>query len=139
MCGAVEDVGPRVEDLLRAVAVMRVDVDHRDAADAAIAEVLRGHGRVVEVARTAVEVGADVMARRAHRRVRGGRAREHEVACGERAVDRDARRRVGARPDERHRVHRVEAGEGADRGRLAIGGRPEVSCGSANTYGTTSG
>ena len=127
VCGAVEDVASRVEDLLRAVAVVRVDVDDRDAPDAAIAQVLRGDRGIVEIAGTAVEVGADVVTGRAHRRVRGSRASEHEVAGRERAVDGDACGRVGARPDERHRVHGVETRERSDRGWLPAGpGRGDV-------------
>ncbi len=71
----VEDVAALPEDLLRAVALVGVDVDDRDAFDAAVAQPLGGGRGVVEVARPAVERGPGVVTRRAHRGVRRPPAR----------------------------------------------------------------
>ncbi|MCY1362044.1 hypothetical protein D9M69_487430 [compost metagenome] len=61
-----------VEDGLRAVAVVVVDIEHGHALDARIAQRLRGDGGVVDEAVAAEEVGARVVA---------GRAREREGAA----------------------------------------------------------
>ena len=68
---AVVDIRPVVEDRLRAVAVMRVDVEHGDALGASLAQGLRREGRVVEVARAAVAGRPGVVAGRPAQRVRG--------------------------------------------------------------------
>ena len=59
-----QHVPARPEDALRAVAVMAVDVEHRDPRGPRVPQRLRGQRRVVDVA----------MARRPARRRRGGRA-----------------------------------------------------------------
>ena len=69
----VEDVAALPEDLLRAVALVGVDVDDRDPFDTAVAQSLGGRRGVVEVARPAEERGPGVVTRRAHRRVRRAR------------------------------------------------------------------
>ena len=63
-----QHVLPRVEDFLRAVAVVIVDVEDGDAGRTLIAQPLRGDRGVVDVAITAHETGAGVMAGRAAQR-----------------------------------------------------------------------
>src|SRR5690606_19185476 len=58
-----QHVGAVVEDVLRAVAVVIVDVEHGDAA--ALAQPMRGGGRTVEIAEAAEAGALGVMARRA--------------------------------------------------------------------------
>src|SRR5206468_4178493 len=57
-----EHVGATEEELLRSVAVVRVDVDHGDRASEAREQFGGGDGRVVEVAGAAVERPGDVVA-----------------------------------------------------------------------------
>jgi hypothetical protein len=59
-----------VEDLLRAIAVVRVVVDDQDAL-AAVGERGGGDGHVVEQAETHRTLGAGVVARRSQRQERG--------------------------------------------------------------------
>jgi hypothetical protein len=77
-----EHVAARVEDALRAVAVVQVDVEDRDAA-AGPGQPLGGDGRIVEKAEAAGEVGEGVVARRAAERVGGGRTGKHRVRGGD--------------------------------------------------------
>src|SRR6187551_699646 len=58
------DVGAAVEDVLRSVAVMVVDIEDRDLRAAACNRCLRGDGGIVQVAIAAEIVGAGVMPRR---------------------------------------------------------------------------
>jgi hypothetical protein len=103
--GAGQDVAPLVEDRLRAVAVVGVDVDDGDRPAEVRAQTRGGRGGVVEVARSAVRRARDVVAGRAAAGVRRrGLAGGDEVGRRECRVDRGARRLVRARPDERHRV-----------------------------------
>ena len=87
----VEHVAAVPEDLLRAVALVGVDVDDRDPFEPTVAQPLRRGGRVVEVARPAEERRAGMVARRANRGVRGTLAAGHEVGGVDRGVDRGAR------------------------------------------------
>jgi hypothetical protein len=59
--GADEHVTMLVEDLLRAVAVVRIDVEDCNRACELVGERSRCHGGVVEVTRTAVARTANVM------------------------------------------------------------------------------
>ena len=89
--------------------MVRVDVDHRDAA--VLGPQARGSDRgVVQVARPAVGAARDVVARRAAAGVRGRGAREHEVGRRQRGVGGRARRLPRARADQRHRVEGEVAG-----------------------------
>ena len=63
-----QHVGARVEDALRAIAVMQVDVEDRHAR-ALLAQALRGDRRIVEEAEAAGDVGEGVMPGRAAKRV----------------------------------------------------------------------
>ena len=60
----IEHVRTRVEDVLRAVAVVKVDVQNCDAICAAVAQILRRDRRVVEKTIAAVQIARRVMARR---------------------------------------------------------------------------
>ena len=84
------DVAPRVEDLLRPVAVVRVDIDDGDRRADALAESCGCDRAVVEVARTAVTRSARVMSRRPAARVRVRRTLEDDVDRSQCDVDRGA-------------------------------------------------
>ena len=111
-----EHVGPIVEDALRAVAVMHVDVENRNARQRA-AHVLRRDRDVVEIAEPAGHVGIGVVARRPAQPIGDRGAVEHERG----GVDRDIGAGDGSRPgpgaDRAGGVGGVEADEadGADR------------------------
>src|SRR5690348_18494653 len=64
MQGDRQHIVALVKDLLRAVAMVIVDIEDGDAPGAGVAERLGGNGRVVEEAIAAVEIGAGVMAGR---------------------------------------------------------------------------
>ena len=113
---AVVDVRPLVEDRLRAVAVMRVDVEHRDAGGARLAEGLRGDRCVVQVAGAAVSGGSGVVAGRTAQRVGSWLAGRDQRGRGPGTVSGGADRLPAARADQGHRV----VAEHAD---LAVGGR----------------
>ena len=67
------DIGAVVEDRLRAVAVVVVDIEHRHSLGTAVAQGLRGQRGVVQEAVAAEEVGPGVVA---------GRARQRQGAAG---------------------------------------------------------
>ena len=73
-----EHVGAPVEDALRAVAVMDIDVEHGDAFVLA-AQALRGNGSVVQEAEAAGHVGISMMPGRPAERVGLAFARQHQV------------------------------------------------------------
>ena len=85
----VEDlhVGAVIEDLLRAVAMVVVDIEDGDALGALVEEPLRGDGGVVDVAIAAHEAGAGMVAGRAAEREgrplatldQGGRGQRHVI------------------------------------------------------------
>ena len=79
----VSTSGAFEEDALRAVAVMHVDIEDRDALVLA-AQALRGDRGVVQEAEAAGHVGIGVMAGRPAERVGVARALQHEVGSGRR-------------------------------------------------------
>ena len=60
-----EDIAAIVEDLLRPVAMMVIDIQDGDTLGAAVAEGLGGDGGVVEEAVAAIEIAAGMMSGRA--------------------------------------------------------------------------
>ena len=84
MDGADEHVAALVEDLLCAVAVVRVDVEDGNRAFEPVCECGARHRRVVEVTGTAVARPAHMMARRAAARVRAGQ--QHPRAAADKPV-----------------------------------------------------
>ena len=110
-----------VEDRLGPVAVVGVDVEHRDPAVDRRAQPLRRGGRVVEVAGAAEAPARHVMAGRAAARVGGRRPRQHQLGGRDGGVHRGTCGLPRARPDERHRVVGELPGPGA-RGRGGDGG-----------------
>ena len=101
-----QHVRPRVEDLLRAVAVVVVDIEDGDPGGTLVAEPLRGDGGVVDVAIAAHEAGAGVMAGRPAQREGGGLAVFDQRGGGQ-----------------RHVIGRFDGGPGAgDEGRAGIEG-----------------
>ena len=117
MDGPDEHVTALVEDLLRAVAVVGVDVEDRDGPAEPACECRRRYGRVVEVTRAAVACPAYVMARWAAACVCAGRACSDEIHSRQCAVDSGARGVPGTGPDEGHRVVREVARPCPDGGR----------------------
>src|SRR6266516_3467121 len=113
--GADDHLAVPGEDLLRAVALMRVDVEHGDAFEPQRNGCAR---RGVEVARPAVGGAAGVVARRTRAGVHDRLSSAHEVSGSERDVDRGAGGLPGALAAQRHRVVREEARLRRDRGRL---------------------
>ncbi|CAM2153272.1 hypothetical protein PT2222_20123 [Paraburkholderia tropica] len=109
-----------VEDRLRAVAVVIVDVENRHAPCALREPVRGGERRVVEVAVAAHHVAARVMAGRAAQRERGLCAVVHALRAREREIRRLLDRVPGARRDRRARVHRIEAELAVDAVRSAV-------------------
>jgi hypothetical protein len=95
---------------LRAVAVVVVDVEHRDAIEPAVAQCLRRQRRVVQEAVATEEVGAGMVAGwAAQREGRRHGARSH-CTCGEhRTVGPAARGDPGAGGQRRARIERVQA------------------------------
>jgi len=83
-------VGAVVEDLLRAVAVVVVDVDHGDLHACRRGDVMGDDRGVVEEAVAAVVRRRRMMAGRPAQPVRGALAAEHQRRGGQRGVDRAA-------------------------------------------------
>ncbi len=113
----IEDVGAVPEDLLRAVALVGVDVDDGDPLVPGGAQSLGRRCGVVEVAGPAEEGRAGVMSRWPHRGVGGTGAVGDEVGGVHRGVDRAACGVERPLADQCHRVHGVQADLGADRRR----------------------
>ena len=125
----VEDVGPLPEDLLRAVALMGVDVDNRNPLITGGAQPLGGGGSAVEIAGTAEERRAGVVTGWPHGGIGGSRSTGDEVGGMGGGVHRAARRVERSLAEQRHRVHGVEPEFGANRrrpppGEMAAGERP---------------
>ena len=117
----VQHVGAMPEDLLRAVALVGVDVDRSPPAVRRRSHsALRGGSGVVEVARATEVRRAGVVPGRAHRRVRRGLSASHQIG---RVRPTQCTARTGsverARADQRHGVGCVQADLGADRRRAA--------------------
>ena len=110
-----------VEDRLRAVAVMGVDVEHRDRPPQRVRELRRRRGRVVQVAGAAERRSGCVVTGGAAAGVGGRGAGGDEVGGGQRGVDGRPGGLPGARSDQGHRVVGEAAGPGARRGRHALG------------------
>ena len=80
-----EHIGPVVEDGLRAVAVVVIDVEHGNAWYAAVPQCLRRQRRIVHETVAAKEVGARVVARRAAQGERRARAVSNSLRRVQRA------------------------------------------------------
>src|SRR5690242_21170861 len=91
-------VGPLVEDALRAVAVMYVNIEDRHTL-VLVAQALRRDGRVVQKAETACHVGEGMMAGRPAERVDLACAVAHEVGRCDRGIARGKSGVPGARAD----------------------------------------
>ena len=104
-----EHVGARIEDLLLAVAVVIVDVEHGDAAVAR--QQIGGDRRIVEIAEAAEGARLGVMAGRAHQSISEVGAFQHLLGGSQRAIDRRARGEIGVEIERREGVDAVIAGE----------------------------
>ena len=98
-----------VEDGLRAVAVVVVDVEHGDALHARVAQRLRGNGGVVEEAVAPEEIRAGMVARRAREGEGRALSLQHARGSGHRTVRARSRGPPGARRQRRARVVREQA------------------------------
>src|SRR5438105_8179168 len=107
-----EHVVALVEDALRAVAMVVVDVDDRHARGARVAQGLCGEGRVVEKAVAAEEVGAGVVARRAGERQRRAGTGRHGAGGIDRTRRAGERRLPSARAEWRAGVERIQPDAG---------------------------
>ena len=118
-----EHVLALVEDLLRAIAMVVIDVEHGDTA-ARRGGVLGGDGGVVEEAVAAVQRRRGVVAWRPAQPVRHDVAIQHGVGRRQRAVDRRPCRVVGARGEGRRRLEAPPTEAGGDGGRLGPATHP---------------
>ena len=98
-----------IEDVLRAVAVVRVDVQHRDAREGG-AQALRGDGAVVDVAEAVRPIAVGVMSGRPAQRIGRVARRDHGVGRGDRRVRRADDRRPAVRAERAGEVADVPAG-----------------------------
>ena len=112
-----QHVAAAPEDLLRAVAVMIVDVEHRHLAGAAVAKGLGGDRGVVEEAIAAIEVAAGVMAGRPAQSEGDGIAGGDQCLAGQRDIGRGGDRGPGAGGDRRAGVEGIVAELAVDGGR----------------------
>jgi hypothetical protein len=115
-----------VEDVLLAVAVVVVDVQDRHLA--VVRQEVGGDGGVVEVAEAAEAAALGVVARRAHQGIGQGRAVQHLLGGGERAVDGAAGGRPGVAVQRREGVDAPVAGAqpSAPSAALGIADREDV-------------
>ena len=124
-----EDVVALPEDLLRAVAVVEIEVEEGDAGRALLAQAFGGAGGIVEIAVAAGGAPSGVMARRAAAGEDGALTRRDEVGGGQGDGGRGAHRPPGALDEGGTAVEGVEAEQRTDRLRLQIGaqivGRPD--------------
>ncbi|CAN5182619.1 hypothetical protein BH10PSE6_BH10PSE6_10790 [soil metagenome] len=118
-----QHVGPLEEDALRAVAVMHVDVEDRDALVLA-AQALRGDRRVVQEAEAAGHVGIGVMPGRPAEGISLARAVQHEVRSRGRHFGRRKGCVPGARANRAGKVDLMPAGASGQRLRV----RRRISC-----------
>ena len=107
-----------VEDLLRPVAVVVVDVEHRHLRAGGAGDPVRGDRRVVEEAVAAVHRRAGVVTRRPAQAVRRRGAVEHELRGRERGVHRAARGDERALGQRGRRLEAPPAEPAVDAGRL---------------------
>lgn len=114
------DIRPRVEDSLRAVAVMDVDVEDHDTL-VPLPQMRRRDPAVVEEAEAAGHVAIGVMAGRPAERIGRILAVHHHLCRGDRDVGRSAGRSPGARADRRRGVGGVPAELAGDMGGISRG------------------
>ncbi len=82
------DIFPVVEDLLGAVAVVVVDVEHGHLRAGGAREVIRDHRRVVEEAVAAVQRARGMVTRWPAQPVGGALPGHHEIGRGQGDIDR---------------------------------------------------
>ena len=104
-----QHVAAGIEDLLRAVAVMIIDIEDRDPARAIVAQPLRGDRGVVDEAIAAGEAGAGMVARRPAQREGGALAGLDQPGGGERGVVRRLDRVPGALDEGRAAIEGIKA------------------------------
>ena len=105
-----------IEDRLRAVAVMNIDIEDGDPL-VFRAQMLGGERGVVEIAETAGPVAIGMMPGRPAQRVGDGLALEHQIGGGQRGEGRGLHRPPGSGGDRAGEVHEEHAG----RPRICVG------------------
>ncbi len=108
MHGDGQDIAPRIEDPLRAVAVMQVDVEHGDP-PAGPKPTLGSDGAVVQEAEAAGHVGKGMVSRRPAERIGRGRSRQHRVGGGDCRLGAPIGRSPGLGPDRTRGIGLVPA------------------------------
>ena len=103
-----QHVGTLVEDALRAVAVVVVDVQHRHAVAAADPQRLRRHGRVVDEAVAAHEIGAGMVPGRARQAEHAARALRQQRRGAGSSIGTGLGRQPGAGTERAAVVHRIQ-------------------------------
>ena len=126
--GDGQDVGPCIENALRAVAVMHIDIEDRDAL-VALPQMSRCDRGVVEKAEAAGHVGIGVMTGRAAERVAGILAVDHELRRGHRDIGRRTGAGPGAGADRTGGIGGVPAELADDAGRIGRGMANRVNVG----------
>ena len=111
--GGEEDVAARPEDILRAIAVMIIDIEDRDP-PAGLGRRLGRDRRIVEVAIAAEIVAPGMMARRATQGERRPLACQHRIERSERGLGGPIGALPGPRRDRRGGVEAVGAEPGVD-------------------------
>src|ERR1700758_3669649 len=104
-----QHVGSVVKDVLRAVAMMEIDVENCDAPGAAFDAMLRSDRGVVQIAIATHVLASGMMPGRAAQRECGTRTIAYLVHAGERRVGTRADRIPGTRVDRRTGIHREKA------------------------------
>ena len=129
---------PLVEDLLGAVAVVVVDVEHGHLGPRRRGDRVSGDAGIVEIAITPVRSRRGVVAGRPAESVGRGLAAQHQIGRGEGHVDRPPGRLVGAFDERRHRLEAPEAEAGRRPAGAGAGPIPARSAGCTTVSGMAS-
>ena len=85
-----------IENFLGAIAVVVVDIEHRDLAAGASNNLVRSDRGIVEKAVTAIQITRGMVPRRATQTIGSTLAPKHHIGCSKSRVNRSAGRSVGA-------------------------------------------
>ena len=107
MQGGEQHIRAVIENILRPVAMVKVDIEDRDARGAMVAQVLCRNGRIVQEAVAAIQVTRSVVPRRAAQRKHAARTAAQFLRRAQRDVCRNVGRLPGAFADRGLAGHRV--------------------------------
>ena len=85
-----------IENFLRAIAVVVVNIKHRDLAASASNDLVRSDRSIVEKAVTAIQITRGMVPRRATQTIGSTLATKHHIGCSESRINCSAGRSVGA-------------------------------------------